>query len=46
MQYVEDQARKAGIVVPFINNDAFAFGINAPGTGEGQVDIYGHDGYP
>jgi hypothetical protein len=46
MQYVEDQARKAGIVVPFISNDASAGGRNAPGTGKGAVDIYGHDGYP
>lgn len=46
MQYVEDQARKAGIVVPFISNDASPGGHNAPGTGKGEVDIYGHDGYP
>ncbi|KAK0613084.1 beta-galactosidase precursor [Bombardia bombarda] len=46
MQYAEDQARKAGIVVPFINNDVYPGGHNAPGTGEGEVDIYGHDGYP
>lgn len=46
MQYVEDQARKAGIVVPLISNDASASGTNAPGTGKGEVDIYGHDGYP
>jgi beta-galactosidase len=46
MQYVEDQARKAGIVVPFINNDAYTAGHNAPGTGVGQVDIYGQELYP
>ncbi|RKU43640.1 hypothetical protein DL546_004893 [Coniochaeta pulveracea] len=46
MQYVEGQARQAGIVVPFISNDAYAGGHNAPGTGVGEVDIYGHDGYP
>ncbi|KAI0379117.1 glycoside hydrolase family 35 protein [Hypomontagnella monticulosa] len=46
MQYVEDQARKAGIVVPLISNDAAALGHNAPGTGVGEVDIYGHDAYP
>ncbi|KAH6854926.1 glycoside hydrolase family 35 protein [Chaetomium sp. MPI-CAGE-AT-0009] len=46
MQYVEDQARRAGIVVPFINNDAWNGGHNAPGTGVGQVDIYGQDLYP
>ncbi|KAJ5961253.1 Glycoside hydrolase family 35 [Penicillium vulpinum] len=46
MQYVEDQAHNAGIVVPFISNDAWGGGHNAPGTGEGEVDIYGHDSYP
>ncbi|CAG7957526.1 unnamed protein product [Penicillium olsonii] len=46
MQYVEDQARDAGVVVPLISNDAWAGGHNAPGTGEGAVDIYGHDSYP
>ncbi|KAE8036861.1 hypothetical protein FH972_009494 [Carpinus fangiana] len=46
MAYVEQQARDAGIVVPFISNDASPLGHNAPGTGKGEVDIYGHDGYP
>ncbi|KAJ5515045.1 Glycoside hydrolase family 35 [Penicillium fimorum] len=46
MQYVEDQARNAGVVVPMVNNDAWGAGHNAPGTGEGEVDIYGHDNYP
>ncbi|RAO73469.1 uncharacterized protein BHQ10_009481 [Talaromyces amestolkiae] len=46
MQYVEDQARKAGVTVPFINNDAWEGGHNAPGTGLGQIDIYGFDNYP
>ncbi|KKZ64295.1 beta-galactosidase A [[Emmonsia] crescens] len=46
MQYVIDQAREAGIVVPMISNDAWAAGNNAPGTGKGEVDIYGHDKYP
>ncbi|CBX92575.1 hypothetical protein IAQ61_006037, partial [Plenodomus lingam] len=45
MQYVEDQIRDAGIVVPLINNDANTFGHNAPGR-PADVDIYGHDGYP
>ncbi|KAH8662000.1 glycoside hydrolase superfamily [Xylariales sp. PMI_506] len=46
MQYVEDQARRAGIVVPLISNDAGPLGHNAPGSGKGAVDIYGHDAYP
>lgn len=37
MQYVEDQARNAGVVVPFVSNDASPDGHNAPGTGEGEV---------
>jgi hypothetical protein len=45
-QYVEDQARNAGIVVPLISNDAAPLGHNVPGSGKGEVDIYGHDGYP
>ncbi|QDS74282.1 hypothetical protein FKW77_003497 [Venturia effusa] len=44
-QYVQDQFRAAGIVVPFISNDASASGHNAPGQ-PAAVDIYGHDGYP
>lgn len=40
MQYVIDQARNAGIIVPLINNDAFPGGTGAPGTGLGSVDIY------
>lgn len=40
MQYVIDQAREGGITVPLINNDAFAGGTSAPGTGLGSVDIY------
>lgn len=43
MSYVEDQLRKAGIVVPLISNDASAQGNNAPGK-PAAVDIYGHDG--
>ncbi|KAI0482705.1 glycoside hydrolase family 35 protein [Xylariaceae sp. FL0804] len=46
MQYVEDQARAAGVVVPFISNDAAPLGQNSPGTGKGAVDIYGFDDYP
>lgn len=46
MAYVEDQYRKVGIVVPFINNDAYSIGNWAPGTGVGEVDIYSFDDYP
>jgi beta-galactosidase GanA len=40
LEYVNDQVRKAGIVVPLINNDAWQGGTGAPGTGPGAVDIY------
>jgi hypothetical protein len=40
MQYVEDQARNGGIVVPLMSNDASPQGHDAPGSGVGAVDIY------
>jgi beta-galactosidase len=46
MQDIMDTARKAGIIIPFISNDAGAYGNNVPGSGVGAVDIYGHDSYP
>ncbi|KAF1837258.1 hypothetical protein BDW02DRAFT_519504, partial [Decorospora gaudefroyi] len=45
MNYIEDQMRDAGIIVPLISNDASPKGYNAPGQ-PAAVDIYGHDGYP
>ena len=45
MAYMENQAKSAGIVVPFINNDQSPQGTDAPGSGDGAVDIYGHDAY-
>lgn len=46
MVYVENEYRKAGIVVPFIVNDAFAVGNFAPSSGAGAADIYSFDSYP
>ncbi|TQS33842.1 hypothetical protein Golomagni_05799, partial [Golovinomyces magnicellulatus] len=46
MQYVINQARSAGIFVPMINNDVSPSGNYAPGSGSGQMDIYGYDNYP
>ncbi|PCH04028.1 Glycoside hydrolase, family 35 [Penicillium occitanis (nom. inval.)] len=46
MQDIMDTARNAGVIIPFISNDAWAGGHNAPGSGVGAVDIYGHDSYP
>lgn len=46
MAAVEKQTRDAGIVVPFISNDNAPHGYFTPGSGQGEVDIYGYDGYP
>ncbi|RKK63882.1 putative beta-galactosidase E [Fusarium oxysporum] len=46
MSHLIEQYRKAGIVVPMINNDAAPIGNWAPGSGLGEVDIYGFDYYP
>ncbi|KAL4962576.1 glycoside hydrolase family 35 protein [Aspergillus stella-maris] len=46
MAYVQDQLRQAGIIVPFIVNDAFPVGNFAPGTGVGAGDMYAFDSYP
>lgn len=43
---VEEQLRSAGIVVPFISNNATPRGYFAPGNETGAVGIYGHDSYP
>jgi len=43
---VDEQLRNAGIVVPFISNDASPNGYFAPENGSGAVDIYGHDSHP
>lgn len=43
---IEDQWRKAGIVVPFLNNDIAPNGWFTPGNISGSVDIYGQDDYP
>jgi aspartyl aminopeptidase len=43
--YVEKQLRDAGIIVPFINNEASAQGYITP-TSKAGIDIYGFDGYP
>lgn len=45
-QYVQDVLRKAGVTVPFINNDNTDLGLWAPGIGLGEVDIYSFDDYP
>ncbi|RAH73282.1 glycoside hydrolase family 35 protein [Aspergillus aculeatinus CBS 121060] len=46
MAYVETQYRQAGLLVPFIFNDAYPVGNFAPGTGVGAVDLYSFDSYP
>lgn len=44
MDYVMDQLRNTGIIVPLISNDASPKGYNAPGQ-PAAVDIYGHVSY-
>ncbi|KAH8896049.1 hypothetical protein GQ53DRAFT_640932 [Thozetella sp. PMI_491] len=46
MASVESQLRDAGVVVPFLSNDAFPVANFVPGSGLGAVDIYGVDDYP
>lgn len=46
MAFVEQQYRDAGIDVPLFVNDNLILGSFAPGTGHGEVDIYGIDAYP
>lgn len=47
MSTVEEQLRFAGVVVPTILNDAYPHGYFSPYLNTpGEVDIYGHDGYP
>lgn len=45
MEAVNQLFRDAGIVVPFINNEASPIGLFTPGH-PGGPDIYGHDSYP
>ena len=50
MAFVEQQLRESGVIVPLIFNDNEGSngptGYFAPGTGLGEVDIYGIDAYP
>ncbi|KAI0971732.1 glycoside hydrolase family 35 protein [Xylaria arbuscula] len=45
IEAVKEQYRRAGIVVPIVNNEASIIGLFTPGK-PGGPDIYGHDGYP
>ncbi|CAN8104073.1 unnamed protein product [Discula destructiva] len=45
IETVNELYRDAGIVVPFINNEASTIGLFTPGK-PGGPDIYGHDSYP
>ncbi|KAI0552899.1 glycoside hydrolase family 35 protein [Xylaria curta] len=42
---VNQQYRKAGVVVPLVNNEAAIIGLFTPDK-PGGPDIYGHDSYP
>lgn len=46
MEFMKKQFRENGIELPLISNDAFPLGNWAPGSGEGELDIYAHDTYP
>ncbi|KAJ0108291.1 hypothetical protein J7T55_005268 [Diaporthe amygdali] len=46
MADVEAMWREAGIVLPYLINDAVPVGNFVPGSGVGAGDIYGFDGYP
>ncbi|KAJ5762257.1 uncharacterized protein N7511_005639, partial [Penicillium nucicola] len=46
MNDVESMWRATGITVPFISNDATPVGDWVPGSGIGEVNIYGFDSYP
>ncbi|KAG4032424.1 hypothetical protein MFRU_007g03270 [Monilinia fructicola] len=46
MEFVEQQLLDAGVVVPFVVNDNLNMGNFAPGSGVGEVDLYGIDAYP
>lgn len=43
--YVENQFKTAGVVVPYVNNEAWQLGAITTST-PAKVDIYGHDAYP
>ncbi|KAK7705855.1 hypothetical protein SLS64_007803 [Diaporthe eres] len=46
MADVQAMWREAGIVLPYLINDALPIGNFVPGSGVGAGDIYGFDGYP
>ena len=46
MEEVTNLWRETGIVVPYIINDALPVGNFLPGSGPGEAEIWGYDGYP
>lgn len=46
MEEVTNMWRETGIIVPYIINDALPVGNFLPGSGLGEADIWGYDGYP
>ncbi|TQN68898.1 putative beta-galactosidase A [Colletotrichum shisoi] len=44
-RYVDNQFRSQGVVVPYVNNEAWQLGAITALT-PAKVDIYGHDSYP
>ncbi|TEA09861.1 putative beta-galactosidase A [Colletotrichum sidae] len=43
--YVDNQFRSVGVIVPYVNNEAWQLGAITTST-PAKVDIYGHDAYP
>lgn len=46
MVWMQEEFRKSGITVPMHSNDALPLGNFKPGSGLGEMDIYGFDFYP
>ncbi|KAK2028439.1 family 35 glycosyl hydrolase [Colletotrichum zoysiae] len=44
-EHVDNQFRSRGVVVPYVNNEAWQLGAITAST-PARVDIYGHDAYP
>lgn len=46
MEFMKQEYRKSGITLPMHSNDGYPLGNFRPGSGLGEVDIYGFDFYP
>ena len=46
MDWMQKEYRKSGITLPMHSNDVLPIGNFRPGSGLGEVDVYGFDFYP